>query len=230
VNSACAASQLVAAKARLKPRIYTVPNAVEDRIEERTRARKRLAERWSLDPGRVWIGSTGRFEHSKRFDLLLEAAASLGRRGEDVHLILIGYGEGLDALRSKADGLGIADRVTFTGEDADARLWMSALDIFCFLSLDEGQPNAVMEAAAAGVAVVAWRTPFLEELSDGGRSALLVPARDLAALDEALETLIREPGTRESLGKGGRSYILANFSVNRFVQGITRTYEELLAH
>jgi glycosyltransferase involved in cell wall biosynthesis len=230
VNSACAANQLAAAKGIRRRRIYTVPNAVEDRIEERARAREMLAVRWNVDPRRIWIGSTGRFEQSKRFDLLLEAVASLRRREEDVHLVLIGYGEGLDLLRSKAEALGIADRVTFTGQDADARVWMSALDIFCFLSLDEGQPNAVMEAAAAGVPIVAWRTPFLEELSDGGRAAALVPPRDLKALDEALETLIREPVTRERLGLGGRSYILANFSVRRFVQGITSTYEELLAH
>jgi glycosyltransferase involved in cell wall biosynthesis len=230
VNSASAASQLAAARRHRPRRIYTVPNAVEDRMEERARARTRLAGRWALDPTRVWIGSTGRFERSKRFDMLLDAVAVLARRQANVHLVLIGYGDGLDALRTRAETLGISDRVTFTGEDADARFWMSALDIFCFLSLDEGQPNAVMEAAAAGVPIVGWRTPFLEELSDGGKSAVLVPARDLSALNEALETLVREPGTRERLGRGGRSYILANFSVRRLVQGITSTYEELLAH
>lgn len=230
VNSRSAARQLAGAGRGTRRRIFTVPNAVEDRIEERTRARARLAERCSIEPGRVWIGSTGRFEESKRFDLLLDAMASLRRRGENVQLVLIGYGDGLAALRSRSESLGLSDRVTFTGQDADARLWMSALDIFCFLSLDEGQPNAVMEAAAAGVPVVAWRTPFLEELLDDGRSAVLVPAGDLEALGEALRTLIHEPGTRDRVGRVGRSYVLANFSVGRLVAGITTTYDELLAN
>jgi len=230
VNSVSAAQQLARTPRRAQRRIYTVPNAVEDRIEERARARARLAQKYSIEPRRIWIGSTGRFEESKRFDLLLEVTALLHRRGEDIHLVLIGYGAGLSALRSGAESLGLSDRVTFTGQDADARLWMSALDIFCFLSLDEGLPNAVMEAAAAGVPVVAWRTPFLEELLDEGRSAVLVPPTNLEALEQALGTLIREPGTRDRLGRSGRSYVLANFSIGRFVQGITKTYEELLAN
>lgn len=230
VNSQSVARQLAGGGRGARRRIYTVPNAVEDRIEERARARTRIAQKCSIEPSRIWIGSTGRFEESKRFDLLLDAVASLRRRDEDVQLVLIGYGPGLEALRSRAESLGLSGRVTFTGQDADARLWMSALDIFCFLSLDEGQPNAVMEAAAAGVPVVAWRTPFLEELLDDGRSAVLVPAGDLHALDQALGTLIHEPGTRDRVGRGGRSYVLANFSVGRFVQGITKTYEELLAN
>jgi len=194
------------------------------------RARTRLAERYKIDLDRIWIGSTGRFEESKRFDLLLDALSLLRRRDENVQLVLIGYGDGLEALRARAESLGLADRVTFTGQDADARVWMGALDIFCFLSLDEGLPNAVMEAAAAGVPVVAWKTPFLEELLEDGRSASLVPARDFAALDRALGTLIHEPVTRDRLGRGGRADVLSKFSVSLFVQGITRTYEELLAN
>jgi len=229
VNSASAARELARAPRRTRRRIYTVPNAVEDRVEERARARVRLAEKYSIEPGAVWIGSTGRFEESKRFDLLLEVMSFLRQKRENVELVLIGYGDGIELLRSKAESLGLSDRVTFTGQDADARLWMCALDIFCFLSLDEGLPNAVMEAAAAGVPVVGWRTPFLEELLEDGRSAVLVPPRDMNLLQEAVVTLIHEPRTRDRLGRSGRSYILANFSVGRLVEGITKTYEELLA-
>jgi L-malate glycosyltransferase len=229
VNSASAARQLALTRRQARRRIYTVPNAVEDRIEERTRARARLAKKYSIEPGAVWIGSTGRFEESKRFDLLLEVMSLLRQQSENVELVLIGYGDGIELLRSKADSLGVSDRVTFTGQDADARLWMSALDVFCFLSLDEGLPNAVMEAAAAGVPVVGWRTPFLEELLEDGRSAVLVPPRDMQSLLEAVVTLIHEPRTRDRLGRSGRSDILENFSVGRLVEGMTNTYEELLA-
>ncbi|HYK43221.1 MAG TPA: glycosyltransferase [Thermoanaerobaculia bacterium] len=228
VNSESAAIRLARSGRRRGHRIYTVPNAVEDRTEERARARANLAAKYSINPERIWVGSTGRFESSKRFDLLLDALASLRGRNENVQLVLIGYGEGMETLRSRAESLGVADRVTFTGEDAGARLWIGALDIFCFLSEDEGLPNAVMEAAAAGVPVVAWRTSFLEELLENGRSAILVPAGDLGALDAALRTLIHEPHTRHELGRVGRTHVLENFSVGRFVQGITSTYEELL--
>lgn len=229
VNSASAARQLAGVRRRVRRQIYTVPNAVEDRIEERANARARLSQKYSIAPGSIWIGSAGRLEESKRFDLLLDVTALLRGGGEDVNLVLFGYGAMLDGLRARAAALGISDRVAFTGEEAKARLWMSALDIFCFLSEDEGLPNAVMEAAAAGVPVVAWRTPFLEELLDGGRSAVLVPPGNLQALEQALARLIHDPGARDRVGRSGRSYVLDNFSVRRFVEGITNTYETLLA-
>src|SRR5207237_5534202 len=87
VNSASAARELARAPRRTRRRIYTVPNAVEDRVEERARARARLAERCAIEPERIWSGSTGRFEESKRFDLLLDALASLRLRNEDVQLV-----------------------------------------------------------------------------------------------------------------------------------------------
>ncbi len=229
VNSASAAERLVPLRLRVRRRIYTVPNAVEDQMEERPRARARLSLKYSISPARLWIGSAGRFVASKRFDLLLDTTALLHRRSEDVHLVLIGDGPLREGLQAKAQSLGISDRVTFTGEVAEARLWMSALDIFYFLSEDEGLPNVVMEAAAAGVPVVAWRTPFLEELLDGGRSAALVAPGNLQALEEALASLIHDPAARDRLGRSGRSHVLGNFGVRRFVEGMTNTYETVLA-
>jgi len=123
----------------------------------------------------------------------------------------------------------MVDRLTITGQDADARFWIGALDIFCFPSMDEGLPNVVMEAAAAGVPVVAWRTPFLEELLVDGRSAVLVAPGNMRDMASAVEGLIQDAGRRQRIGWGGRREILANFSVTRYVDGITRAYEELLA-
>ena len=136
-------------------RIFVVPNAVEDVAEPRDAARTRLANRWRIPTDHLWIGSAGRFQRSKRFDQLLEVAARLSSAGNRIHVLLIGYGDLESELRGQAARLGIASSVTFTGEDPTARSWMSALDVFCFPSEDEGLPNVVLEASAAGVPVVA---------------------------------------------------------------------------
>ena len=169
----------------------------------------------------------GRFQESKRFDILLDLMAML--KAEDVLLLLVGDGPMFAALKSKAASLGISDRVVFTGEDADARLWMSAFDIFCFPSEDEGLPNAVMEAAAAGVPIVGWRSPFLEEILEDGRSAVLVERGDVQALQGAITALIRDPERRNRLGLSGRSRVLNTFSVRRLVDGMTLTYERMFS-
>lgn len=228
VNSRHAAEQLASLRPRWKQRVFSVPNAVEDRVEERGRARARVAQRWRIPESRIWIGSSGRFQESKRFDLLIDMADALRRTGEDFHLLLIGDGACRDALESKARKLDLGDRVTFTGEEADSRVWLSALDVFCFPSVDEGMPNAVMEAAVAGVPVVGWASPFLEELLDGGRTAVLVAPGDLDAFETALRALLRAPARRQQLGETARRHVLDRFGIPRFVEGLTRVYDDLL--
>lgn len=228
VNSRHAAQQLVSVRPRWRQRVFAVPNAVEDRVEERERARARVHQRWQVPPSRVWIGSSGRFQESKRFDLLIDMAAALRKTGEDFHLLLIGDGECRDALQKKSRDLDLSERVTFTGEEADSRFWLSALDVFCFPSVDEGMPNVVMEAAVAGVPVVGWASPFLEELLDEGRTAVLVEPGDHAALETALRALLRAPARRQQLGEAARRHVLERFGIPPFVEGLTRVYENLL--
>ena len=229
VNSRHAAQQLVSVRPRWGQRVFAVPNAVEDRIEERVRARARVQRRWGVPDSRLWIGASGRFQESKRFDLLIDMAAALRETGEDFHLLLIGDGVCRDALQEKARALGLDGRVTFTGEQADSRFWLSALDVFCFPSVDEGMPNAVMEAAVAGVPVVGWASPFLRELLDDGRAGVLVESGDPAALERELRALLRAPARRQQLAQTSRRHVLERFGIPPFVEGLTRAYEELLA-
>lgn len=229
VNSRHAAEQLAAIRPRWKERVFAVPNAVEDRIEERGRARAFVQRRWGVPDSRVWIGSSGRFQESKRFDLLIDMAAALLKTAEDFHLLLIGDGECRDALREKTRELRLDGRVTFTGEEPDSRFWLSALDVFCFPSMDEGMPNAVMEAAVAGVPVVGWASPFLRELLDDGRAGVLVEPGDHGALERELRALVRAPARRQQLAQTARRHVLERFGIPPFVEGLTGAYEELLA-
>ena len=228
VNSRHAAEQLASLRPRWRERVFAVPNAVEDHVEERARARARLERRWGIPESRLWIGSSGRFQESKRFDVLIDMAAALRRTGEDFHLLLIGDGECRDALREKARGLDLDGRITFTGEQADSRFWLSALDVFCFPSVDEGMPNAVMEAAVARVPVVGWASPFLREVLDDGRAAVLVQPGNSAALEAALRALLHSPERRRQLGEAARRHVLERFGVPAFVEGLTGAYEGLL--
>jgi len=229
VNSHAAASKLDG-PGSLRParRIFVVRNAVEDDVADRDSARLRLAKAWGLDPARFWIASMGRFAESKRFDLMGSAVASLRDAGHDVQMVLIGYGDRMEALRSQVDALGLSDRVVVTGSDPEARRWLSAFDLFCFPSMDEGLPNAVMEAAVAGVPVVGWRTDFLEELL-GADGAALVPTGDSRALTEAIGSLIARPIERARLAREGRRRMLTHFGVPRLVEGLTSVYETLLS-
>ena len=228
VNSRSAGDRLSASRGAGRKKIYTLPNAVEERVEERSRARAGWSARWGIPEDRFWIGSVGRLDPGKRFDHLLEIVAMLARDGRNVHAVLVGDGPAREDLRQKAAALGIADRTTLAGADPAVRESMGALDLFCFPSPDEGLPNAVMEAAAAGVPILAWRRPFLEELLDAGESAALAEYGDLAGWRGEAESLLKDPERRRRMGEAGRRKILDRFSVGRFVAGLTSAYDDLL--
>lgn len=227
VNSPAAAEHVAAAYPSRARKIHCVPNAVETAVRTRAEARRYCTERWGIPEENIWIGSMGRFDRLKRFDLLLEAAAAVRKEQRAINLLLIGYGPQLKELNARAQALGIADSVVFTGSDPEARQWLSALDIFCFPSMDEGLPNVVLEAAVAGAPVVAWRMPFLDGLLQEGESALLVEPGNVARLAETLLAVIRDADLRAALARNARKRALDQFSVERYVERLTTIYDRV---
>jgi glycosyltransferase involved in cell wall biosynthesis len=229
VNSRWAASMISAKYGRRFRRIYAIPNAVEEPTGPRAAARELMSRRWGIPTGRVWLGSACRFEPGKRLDLVVETFRRLRGQDADVHLVLIGDGESRTALEASVASAGLGDRVTLTGETPDARSLIGALDVFCFPSMyDEGLPNVILEASAAGVPVVAWRTPPLEELLDAGVSAALIGLGDLDGLTTAVGSLVSDSRRRDELGERARQRVLEKFSVGRLVERFSAAYDDLV--
>ena len=147
---------------------------------------------------------------------------------KDFHFLLVGDGPERGRLERMADKLGIRQYVTFTGEVPGASTWLGALDVFCFTSLDEGLPNAVMEAAVAGIPIVSWGLPFMKELLKNGEVACLVEPEDLASFKNALVDLIHSPTLQDHLGQAASQHVLETFSLENFVRQMTYVYEDLL--
>lgn len=227
-NSDSMAAQLQILKKRSLQRIYTVQNAVEDPINDRSAIRDCLSKRYGFSPSNAWLGSLGRLDRGKRFDLLLHVLKLLRQDRIDFQFLLIGDGPERSRLESMTNELGIRSHVVFAGEIPDASALLSALDVFCFTSLDEGLPNAVMEAAAAGVPIVSWRAPFMEELLKNGDVALLVEPERIGDFKKAVVDLICSQELRSHLGRAARDHVRAQFSLSRFVENMTNVYESLL--
>lgn len=229
VNSYSTGNKLRAAQKRKRQNIYVVQNAVEDPNNDRLVMREKLSQYFGISPAGMWIGSLGRLYPMKHFDLLLNVLTLLRDDVKDFHFLLIGDGPERSRLERMAGVLGLSQHVTFAGEIPSANAWLSALDIFCFTSLDEGLPNVIMEAAVAGVPVVAWRVPFIEELLEAGSMALLVEPKNIGDFKEALLNLIRSPELRIKIGKAGRDHVIENFSTFRYVQRMVNIYEGCLS-
>lgn len=228
-NSQVAASQY---ETQFKPKhqkIFVVRNAVIPEFEQRQAARQLLMDRFSLPPEVPWLASIARMDPLKRFDLLIQACAVLEQQGTNFHLILIGDGPEKPALQELTSKLGLYRSITFTGEVPFASRWMPAFDIFCFPSLAEGSPNVVLEAAAAGLPVIAWDLPFNKEVLPDEEMAFLLPPGDVAAMANALRDLIHSQRLQVSLGSAAQVHVLKNFSLANYIKSMTEVYNEVLA-
>jgi glycosyltransferase involved in cell wall biosynthesis len=175
---------------------------------------------------RLVIGSVGRLEAVKRYDLLIDAAARL-RLPRTPVLLFVGDGPERERLRRRAVDAGIHD-ARFVGHVADPVPSYQALDVFVQSSDSEGVPNAVLEAMALQVPVVATNVGGTGALIATGVHGLLVPPRDPSALARAIEsTLLRPDLTAERVARA-RVRVEQELSFAARTDALHRVYRELM--
>jgi glycosyltransferase involved in cell wall biosynthesis len=181
-----------------------------------------------LEPHHVVIGSVGRLERQKRFDLLLDAVADLAARHPAVRVVVVGDGSLRAELVEHARRVGIADRCLWTGHRTDVAELHHAFDIFAQSSEYEGTPNAVLEAMAMETPVVATAAGGTDEIIRTGVDGLVVPVHDTAALIGALEAALRDPNTRRKRASSARTRVEQDLSFASRVRRLERLYGELM--
>ncbi|MGH6943929.1 MAG: glycosyltransferase family 4 protein [Geminicoccaceae bacterium] len=154
--------------------------------------------------GRV-VMAVGRLVEQKGFDLLLEAFATIALRHPEWSLVIYGEGAHRARLERLRDELGLAVRVRMPGLTERPSAWIADADLFVLSSRFEGFCNALAEALAAGLPVASFDCPWGPgELIRSGENGLLVPVGDVAALGEAISTLIADAPLRARLGEAAR--------------------------
>lgn len=178
-------------------------SSVRSGLDARAGARVLLG----LDTTDRVVGTVGNFTPKKDHDTLLRAIASLVGSGSDLKLVLVGSGPLEAELRSRAESLGIGDRVLFTGMREDVATLLPAFDVFALSSRFEGLPIALLEAMAACVPTVATAVGGIPEVITDGTDGLLVEpgaadelaaAIDLMLCDQLLATRIAVAGAERS--------------------------------
>jgi glycosyltransferase involved in cell wall biosynthesis len=156
--------------------------------------------------------SAGRIVHQKGLDLAMRALGGL--KDLDWEWQIAGDGPQMPILRSLARELGIERRVQFLGWQSREQLMKSyqRANIFLFPSRHEGMPNAMMEAMASGLPVVASCIAGNEELVVDGKTGYLVTTEDVESLRAALKKILSDPALRKQMGAGSRQHVEENYS------------------
>lgn len=200
-----------------RARVAVVPNAVP---------LPALAPAGAEIPERILF--LGRIDAAKGVFELLAAAARLARDFPALRLVFGGEGD-LAGLRRRAAGLGIAGRLECPGwlDGAGVAAELAKASVFCLPSHAEGLPMAMLEAMAAGKAVLATRVGGIPETVRDGDNGLLVPPRDDEALARALATLMGDSALRERLAARARTTIEQQYSTEVVCGQLSAIYREL---
>lgn len=190
----------------------------------------RAATRRSLNlPDDAFVfGTLGRLHEQKGHTHLLDAAARIAAQHPKAVFLIAGYGPLEAQLKSRAEALGLRDRVRFLGYRTDAVALLAAMDVFVLPSLWEGMSNAILEAMAAGRPVIATAVDGNVDQVDDGRTGLLVPPADAPALADALDRLARDPQLAGEMGRLGRERAERDFSLSRMTEAYVTLYRRLL--
>ena len=149
--------------------------------------------------------TVARLVPQKGIDVLIRALAQTTGATRDWMLTLVGDGPEREALERQVLQAGLQEKVHFLGYRPDPQTFLLQAGVFVLPSRFEGMPNALLEAMAAGLAVVVTdASPGPLEVVEAGVSGLVVPSDEPAALADALDRLAAQPQLRERLGAAAR--------------------------
>lgn len=192
----------------------------------------------------VRVGIVGRLVPIKNPHLFLEAFQALAGDGRGQALLgrVVGDGTLRPGLERRAQELGLDRLIHFTGWQQDPRTIYESLDAVCLTSWNEGTPVALIEAMAAGRAVIATDVGGVRDLlaAPEESAAPIAPGRfhvaqrgilirpgDAAGLAAGLRHLTEQPGLRQQLATTGRGYVLSTFGRQRLLRAVASLYQEL---
>lgn len=224
-NSHAVASRLVRHDCA-STRVVVVHNGVDVNLFHPGVPTESFRRELAVDDSALLVGAIGRLVPWKALETLLEAAARLRAVVPAAEYLVVGdavtdaanradavrYREALLALR---DRLGLGDRVRFLGARADIPRVLAGLDVLVHTAIDEPFGRVLIEAMAAGKAVVATRGGGVTEIVEDGVTGYLVSPRDAAAVADRV-ALLADRERRCAMGRAGRERVLAHFSLDAY--------------
>jgi glycosyltransferase involved in cell wall biosynthesis len=174
-----------------------------------------------------YVAIVARLVPIKDIPTFLRALARVTERLPEVRGLVVGEGPERVAVEGVARELALGERCRFVGWRADVANVYAASDVVALSSLNEGSPVSVIEAMAAGRAVVATAVGGVPDVVSDS-TGILVPPGDYRRLGDEIVSLLEDPDRRSRLGRNGREVAMRRFGSDRLVSDIDRLYTDLL--
>lgn len=230
--SRAVANELRTSRLLKEEQIAVIPNGID--VDRFSRARARFdrgqfLRNLGLPLDCLLVGSVGELRTLKRHDDFIRAAATIAENSEPTQFVLAGLdtsasGEVRKQLENLVVELGLKDRFYFLGWMDEAEKLLCAMDVFVSASETESFGLAIVEAMAAGTAVVATATEGAREVIVDQETGLLTPIGVPGELAEAVLSLLADPEKRRAIGARAMEAANERFNLRRMVDQIEEIY------
>ena len=195
-------------------------------------------ENWNTAPrpakaqGEFLVTTVGNIRRVKGHDVFIKAAAAIVPHFPKVSFSIAGdvlepaY---FTELQDLVQDLKLANHFRFDGGVTNLRQHLAAADVFVLPSRSEGFSNAIVEAMAASLPVVATEVGGNAEAVNDGISGFLVPSEDPAALSAAIIRLLSDPSLAKAMGAAGKNLAAERFTIESMMSRIVSAYKDLLS-
>ncbi len=220
---------LLAATERVDPaKLICIPNGVDtQKFVPQEAGRSAMRAELGFAGDELLVGCVANLYPVKRHSDLIEAFAGVHAAVPSAHLLLVGDGPLRDAVEQQIVFHGLTDAVRLLGDRDDIASILPALDVFVLASSSEGLSNAILEAQACALPVIATRVGGNPELV-GENCGRLVEASQPEALASAMLELLQNRALRRALGTTARATVELKHSLQGMVNAYLRLYQDLL--
>jgi len=231
-----AVERQVRAQALVPPgKITVIHNGIDCERIEKTRSgfnRPEFCQRWNLPADSLLVGSVGTLTPLKGHEDFLKAAAQIKNLCPQAFFIISGVDSSAGqthrhALERSIKELGLVDRVCLIGWMDNISELFCALDVFVSASRSESFGLAIVEAMAAGAAVVATKTEGALEIVSDGVTGVLVPVGGTEHMAQVITELLLDPVKRRTISANAGAVVQERFSLKRMVEQTEKVYLEM---
>jgi glycosyltransferase involved in cell wall biosynthesis len=220
---------LVAVGSEVKQDLLNVGIGTEDQYsiffpglpQPHTASKAEIRKNLELDPAAIYCTFVGRLTQIKRPDRLLDIAEAMVKREVEIHFLVAGEGELFES--SKARALAEELPVTFLGWRKDIDDLFAASDIAILTSDNEGIPLTLIQAAQAGLPIIAPAVGSISDIVENDKTGFLTSPQP-GAMASALSALSTDPELRNRLGNAGKARAHEFFSLERMLRDHTEIY------
>jgi glycosyltransferase involved in cell wall biosynthesis len=209
-------------------KIFCIPSGVATEQDNQGCKSDWFCSEFGLKPDDKVIGVIGQLIPRKGHRYLIEAAPAILKHYPETRFLFFGQGPLEHDLQQLCKSIHMADKVHFAGFRADLERILPCLDLIVHPATMEGLGVSLLQAAAAGIPIVATRVGGIPEVVHDGVNGLLVPPNDALALTSAVILLLGDPNRTSAMGQAGRQLIRKEFSTDKMVAGNLRVYSAVL--